>query len=116
MKLILPYPDKNLNPNRRSGKHWAATKKVKDAAFEAAFYIARQAYNAIEVKHEPVPLVITFVRSNKCRFDLDNALASCKPYLDGIAAGMKIDDQYFCPITLDRNYVKGKSFITVEIG
>lgn len=114
--LTLPYPDKSLNPNRKSGKHWAATKKVKDAAFEAAFYMARIAYASVTVPHEPIPLTITFTKGTKARFDLDNAFASCKSYMDGIASGMKIDDQYFCPIILNKNYVKGQYFITVEIG
>ena len=116
MKLILPYPDKNLNPNRRSGKHWAATKKVKDAAFESAFYIARQAYNLIEVKHEPIPLIITFVRKDSRCVDLDNLLSASKSMLDGIAQGMRINDKYFEPITIQRGHDKASSYTIVQIG
>lgn len=114
--LTLPYPDKSLNPNRKSGKHWATTKKVKDAAFEAAYYMARVAYASIIVPTQALPLVITFVRKDKRYVDLDNLLSASKSTLDGIAQGMKLDDKYFEPITIKRGHDKEQSYMKVEIG
>lgn len=114
--LTLPYPDKSLNPNRKSGKHWATTKKVKDEAFEAAFYMARIAYASVTVPEQSIPLVITFVRKDKRYVDLDNLLSSCKSMLDGIAQGMKLDDKFFEPITIKRGHDKIGSYTKVEIG
>lgn len=114
--LTLPYPDKSLNPNRKSGKHWATTKKVKDAAFEAAFYMARIAYASVNVPAEPIPLVITYVRKDKRYVDLDNLLSSSKSMIDGIAQGMRIDDKFFEPITIKRGNDKLVSYTKVEIG
>lgn len=114
--LTLPYPDKSLNPNRKSGRHWATTKKVKDEAFDAAFYMARIAYASVTVPHEPIPLTITYVRKDKRYVDLDNLLSSSKSLLDGIAQGMKINDKYFEPITIKRGHDKEKSYTKVEIG
>jgi hypothetical protein len=114
--LTLPYPDKSLNPNRKSGRHWAVTKKVKDAAFEAAYYMARIAYASVTVPSEPIPLTITFVRKDKRYVDLDNLLSASKSMIDGIAQGMKIDDRYFEPITVKRGHDKDNSFTIIEIG
>lgn len=114
--LTLPYPDKSLNPNRKSGRHWATTKKAKDTAFEEAFYAARTCYASVQVPHEPIPLVITFVRKDKRYVDLDNLLSASKSMIDGIAQGMQINDKYFEPITLKRGHDKELSFTRVEIG
>ena len=115
--LILPYPDPSLNPNRSHGRHWKATRKAKDEAFEAAYMTTSVVYASIKnIPHEPIPLHITFVRQDKRRVDLDNLLASCKQFLDGIAQAMKIDDKLFDPITITRGHDKEKSFTKVEIG
>lgn len=114
--LTLPYPDKSLNPNRKSGRHWATTKAAKDSAFEAAYHMARIAYASVTVPHEPTPLVITFVRKDKRYVDLDNLLSACKSMLDGLAQGMKINDKYFEPITVKRGHNKECSYTVVEIG
>lgn len=115
-KLTLPYPDKSLNPNRKSGRHWATTKKVKDIAFEAAYDMARIAYASVTVPHEPIPLTITFVRKDKRYVDLDNLLSASKSMIDGIAQGMQINDKYFEPITVKRGHDKEYSYTVVEIG
>lgn len=113
--ITLPYPDSRLNPNKSNGRHWGSTKAIKDDAKLIATRCAQIVYASITVESKPTPLKITFVKPTRARFDLDNAYASCKYYLDGIALGMGIDDQYFYPITLDKRYEKGQSYITVEI-
>jgi Holliday junction resolvase RusA-like endonuclease len=115
-KITLPYPDRSLNPNRKSGRHWATTKKVKDEAFETAFYAARVCYASVTVPDEPIALTITYVRKDKRYVDLDNLLSASKSILDGIAQGMRIDDKRFEPITIKRGYDKEGSYMVVELG
>jgi len=115
-KLTLPYPDKSLNPNRASGRHWKSTRAAKDSAFEAAYHMARIAYASVTVPHQPIPLTITFVRKDKRYVDLDNLLSASKSMIDGIAQGMNINDKYFEPITVKRGHDKDNSFTVIEIG
>ena len=114
--ITLPYPSSKLNPNQSNGRHWQSTKNIKQSHREIAKNLAQCAYASVTVENQPTPLTITFVKATRARFDLDNALASAKYYLDGIAAGMGIDDQHFHPITLMRGYEKGNAYMKVEIG
>jgi crossover junction endodeoxyribonuclease RusA len=117
MKRIikLPYPDPSLNPNRKNGKHWAATKSLKDSAKEAGYYMAKICYASETPEKVKTPVTITFTQSDKRKRDLDNLLAASKPAIDGIAQGMGIDDTLFEPITVKRAY-DTQSYMTVEIG
>lgn len=115
MKLILPYPDKELMPNRKNGHHWAKTKGSKDTARDEAFYITLGAMKANALHTDGlIPLNITFVQSDKRHRDLDNLLAASKPAIDGIAKALNVDDSIFEPITIKRGY-NTKSFMEVEI-
>jgi crossover junction endodeoxyribonuclease RusA len=113
--ITLPYPDPSLSPNRKNGKHWGATKAVKDTAFETGYYMAKVCYASEKPESVPTPLTITFTQSDKRKRDLDNLLAASKPAIDGIAQGMGIDDSLFEPITLKRAY-DTQSYMVVEIG
>jgi hypothetical protein len=113
--LILPYPDKSLNPNRKTGRHWAVTKKAKDVAFEVAYYEAKLAYSGVTVVEQAMTMTITYVRKDKRMVDLDNLLSASKSIIDGIAQGMKINDKYFEPIIIKRGY-DTNSYMRVEIG
>lgn len=113
--LTLPYPDKSLNPNRKSGRHWAVTKKAKDIGFEAGYYAAKEAFGNTKLLPQAMPLVITYVRKDKRMVDLDNLLSASKSLIDGIAQGMGIDDKYFEPITIKRG-IDTNSYMLVEVG
>lgn len=114
-KITLPYPNPALSPNRKNGKHWGATKAIKDTALADGYYMALIAYASVKVESKPMPLTITFTQSDKRKRDLDNLLAASKPALDGIAKAMGIDDHLFTPITILRAY-DTQSYMTVEIG
>lgn len=87
--IDLPWPHKWLSPNARV--HWArkaaATKKARvDAAWlarEAGF--TRMDANAIKA-------TVIFSPKTARAYDIDNALASLKPAIDGIAAVVGVDD------------------------
>lgn len=92
MKLELPYPPRALNPNEKS--HWApkarATKKYKNTCF----WIATAATKP-DLKNYKITLSLTFHPPIKRNRDIDNAIASMKAGLDGIAAAWKVNDTRF---------------------
>lgn len=115
MIIKLPSPDKDLMPNRRLGKHWAATIVKKDNARDKAYLLTLEALRGCRVIFiGMIPLTIIFVQSDKRHRDLDNLLASAKSSLDGVAKGLKVDDRLFEPITVKRRY-DTKSYMIVEL-
>jgi Holliday junction resolvase RusA-like endonuclease len=92
-------------PNRKLGSHWAKTVKAKDNARDNAYCLTLEALQTHKrVKSGFMPLVITFVQSDKRHRDLDNLLASAKSALDGFAKALKVDDSIFEPITIKRGF------------
>jgi len=115
MIINLPYPNKELMPNRKNGKHWGATVKAKDNASANAYYITLEALQTQKYDHIGlIPLTITFVQSDKRHRDLDNLLAASKSTIDGIAKALKVDDSIFEPITILRGF-EATSKMIVEI-
>lgn len=122
MKIVLPWPDAGLNPNRYKGAHWAAVAKLRKAAREAAYWVARAAL-VQNAKEQGVPmfvggqlrLQITFLTPNRQARDLDNLLAALKPSLDGIADCLGTDDSKFEPITISRGYGGKPGSVVVEV-
>lgn len=114
--ITLPYPNMNLSPNKKHGKHWTSTQAAKKDAFLLGLVGARVCYASVKCESEPTPLKITFVQSDKRKRDLDNLLSASKASIDGIAQGMGINDSLFEPITLLRGYDKDYSYMRVEIG
>ena len=99
LKLTFPYPPSELNPNKRL--HWAQKVKLKNQQKDLGFALAsRYADEFLDAKS--VALSFVFYADSKRGYDLDNALASCKSLLDGIAQGININDKKFRPITIDR--------------
>ena len=89
----LPWPAMALWPNTRA--HWFYTNREFQVAKNFAFFVAReQGVTAYEKRPSEIALRLTFY-NGKRRYDLDNALAASKAYIDGIAAALTIDDRYF---------------------
>lgn len=103
MQIKLPYPNKDLMPNRKNGKHWGATVEVKNDAFAQAFYLTKEAVGTTKLEGK-VAITLTFVQDDKRHRDLDNLLAASKSMLDGVAHALGIDDKNFEPITIMRRY------------
>lgn len=102
MKIILPWPDKRLSPNARV--HWRAkVDPKKDARSDAAnaTYVALgrglRDVRASLAGDSPIPVSITFYPPDGRRRDRDNAQASLKHALDGIADALGVDDYRFRP-------------------
>lgn len=90
--ITLPWPAKELSPNARV--HWAQKSKAAKLAKQYAFVHAKEARLASHGQGK-VTLYMEFVKPSKRRNDLDNMIASCKAYIDGIAEAIGIDDSRF---------------------
>lgn len=91
MRLILPWPPRELSPNARS--HWA--KKAKAAkSYRHACRIITFA-SGIKAPEGRILLVLEFVPPSRQRRDDDNLVAAFKAGRDGIADALGIDDSRF---------------------
>jgi len=91
-------PDSNLNPNKRV--HWGALADAKRNAKQVMMSALKDNDNPVFIPDKPYEsaiLKIEFVagfrdRQRKNR-DMDNLLASAKPYIDGLVdGGVIVDD------------------------
>lgn len=115
IKVVLPWPDSALLPNRKNGQHWASYQKQKANARALGFYSTRQ-QNVTLFVNTPAHLKIVFYAPDKRKRDLDNLLAAMKPSLDGIAKALNMDDSLFRPITIDlRHDQEKKGFVEVYL-
>jgi crossover junction endodeoxyribonuclease RusA len=97
MKISLPFPDPSLMPNRKNGRHWSATNNIR----QYCRFLAKTSVPEMGILPEFVPLTVVFNSPDKRHRDLDNLLAACKSYIDGIADGLQINDKRFRPILID---------------
>jgi crossover junction endodeoxyribonuclease RusA len=90
----LPFPAKVLWPNGRPA-HWAEKARAVKSARKAAWAAAL----AAGVKSLPVgdgyAISVTVYPKTRNAIDADNAVASLKASLDGIADALGVDDQTF---------------------
>jgi crossover junction endodeoxyribonuclease RusA len=111
--VILPWPNRKLSPNARI--HWAASAKQKTYERYTAKMLTFAAGGGA-LPGGDLQLEITFCPPRRGRWDRDNALASLKAALDGVADALGIDDSRFDPVILRRGaYVKGGT-VVVKIG
>lgn len=89
MLIILPWPPTALSPNARG--HWSKLAKAKKAYREACAWTAKL-HGASPIQADRLHLTLEFVPPSRRAFDLDNALASCKAGLDGLADVLCVDD------------------------
>jgi crossover junction endodeoxyribonuclease RusA len=97
IKLTLPFPPPELNPNKRL--HWTQKTKIKNAEKEMGYALALPHRGCFGSSN--IHVYMWFHAETKRSFDLDNALASSKAVLDGLALGLGVNDRQFRPITID---------------
>lgn len=91
--IVLPWPAKELNPNSRV--HWSVKSRYAKKARADAFFATQAAgWKKGEVKGK-ADLWIYFYPPNKRKRDDDNLLSAFKPFRDGIADALGVDDQNF---------------------
>lgn len=95
-ELVLPWPSRDLHPNSRG--HWSKRAKAAKAARQSGFVLAREAgWREMTLPDGPLHLWIDGYPTDRRRRDADGLLSSLKPWLDGIADSMGIDDRRFVP-------------------
>lgn len=115
MRVELPFPPAELNPNRKNGKHWGTTHAAKASYRHTCWVLSLQACGAFQAPDGDIALRVTFVQPDKRRRDRDNLLAACKSALDGFAAALKVDDSRFEPVTICRQFGKKPGSVLLEV-
>lgn len=105
MRLTLPLPPASLSPNKRN--HWAVTSKAKKVEREQAHAMTLEWVDLNRVfKKQTIGnhLKVTYYLPGNRKRDADNLLAASKAALDGMADALRINDNVFNPITVERVY------------
>jgi len=94
--IILPLPDPVLSPNARV--HWAKKAKAAKSYREVAQWAAFKKMHPAPAKWEKSSYKARFYFPTARRRDADNAIASLKSALDGVAdAGLVVNDSGLWP-------------------
>jgi crossover junction endodeoxyribonuclease RusA len=94
MELVLPWPSKELSPNTRN--HWARRSKAAKEARKYAFLLAvSHGWRKMKIPEGRLHLWIEFHPPTRRMPDDDNMLSRFKPYRDGLADALSIDDKRF---------------------
>lgn len=89
--IELQWPNKILNPNNK--RHWATEYKARKKQKNDAFFLAKS--QPIPALQDSYQIEITFYPPDNRRRDEDNAIASLKGAIDGIALAWGVDDSKF---------------------
>ena len=109
--IMLPWPDKDLSPNARV--HWRKKAEAVKLAREVGHYSAHG--REIEYNGRFVAEFI-FHPPDRRRRDLDNCLASCKSYIDGVCDYVGIDDSQIKRKTLEWGALVEGGSVELRIG
>lgn len=90
--IILPWPDKALSPNARVN-FWVRSKAAKKAREDA--HKATIDAKCVVPDTETIRLHLTFYPPTNQKRDDDNFIARFKPFRDGIADALGVDDSRF---------------------
>ena len=113
--IILPWPAPELNPNSRT--HYRAKAALAKEARGYGYAVASVTDGGGSLpgyRGNIATRIIFYPPDNRGR-DLDNAYASMKPYIDGLADALGINDKQLRPVTLDWCAVVAGGRVTVEI-
>ncbi len=113
-ELILPWPHKDLSPNGRV--HWRAKHRASKKGRAQGYILALEAGCKLwELPAGNLHLWLTFYPPTKMLPDDDNMLARFKPYRDGIADALGIDDKRFISHPLVSTEVRKGGQVVVRI-
>ena len=110
MRVVLPWPCRELSPNARV--HWAKKARVAKNYRAVAHTMARKVLWPVNL--EIARVVIEFYPPDNRRRDLDNMLASMKPAIDGIAAAIGVDDSKW-EISMKKGAAVEGGLVVVEV-
>ena len=120
IEISLPFPATQLMPNRARRNHWAVRAQYAQTARGSAKY---ETLNALPHNDAPtfepqerIPLRLEFHPPDLRPRDLDNCLAACKAYIDGVSEALGINDKMYAPIVLDWGKVTKGGKVILQIG
>ena len=90
--LTLPWPPKELSPNKRL--HWARTAAIRARYREACFFLTKEARLRVDWEG-PIHLWLDFYPPDRRHRDDDNMISSFKAGRDGLAEALGINDRRF---------------------
>ncbi len=102
MRVVLPWPDKRLNPNAKRRSHWRSYNgAIKDdratgstlTCVAVPLCVKRQ----LAAGEGKIALTITFYPPDRRRRDDDGMISAFKHMRDGIADALGVDDHRFRP-------------------
>jgi crossover junction endodeoxyribonuclease RusA len=104
--LVITIPlDRNLprelSPNHRGRSHWPRTNAVAQARGDGRNAVLgavdpNDPYQCFQTSRWPLTLHVVVARHGRANeLDHDNAIASCKAYIDGIADALGVNDRNF---------------------
>lgn len=116
IEVRLPWPSKKtgLSPNARlnAGPKARAVKAAREMAWGLA--LEARAHLHPWPEHGPIFVHLSFVPHRGSAPDIDNAIASMKAFLDGIADAMKVNDRRF-KLSYDMLPGKQEPYVIAEI-
>lgn len=116
-EIIFGWPDRALHPNERV--HWSKKAVSAKAARRTAFLLAFEAgWKNVQWPEGRLHLWITFFPPDRRRRDDDGLLTSFKPFRDGIADLIGIDDNRFVshPLVSEEIRVPGQMVVRITGG
>lgn len=98
LRLELPFPDARFGPNARHDRRAlaGAIKKAKnDSAFLVLEALGRSHPWRLAAPSCRIRIDFRFIPKALYAYDEDNLVARMKPYLDGVAEGLRCNDRLF---------------------
>jgi hypothetical protein len=112
--IIFPWPARVLHPNART--HWAAKAKAAKAARLEGWAMAHQAgWDRERWPEGRLHLWLDFYPPDHRRRDDDGLLTCAKPWRDGIADAIGIDDVHFVSHPYVRDEVRKGGQVVVRL-
>ena len=90
VSVQLPWPAKELSPNRR--QHWAKKATAVDLYRAGCRHVAGKLQLPTGADQQPLHLFLDFFPPDRRRYDIDNLIARMKSGIDGFFSGLGIDD------------------------
>ena len=116
-KITLPYPHRDLGPNRARNVHWGRKAKLVREYREEAYIQARaELFELSPPQHKTLNSRATFYVKDKRKRDRDNLQAMLKPAFDGFQdAGLVEDDCWITHHPCEIKYDKDNPRVEIEL-
>lgn len=111
LKVTIQWPPRELNPNTHC--HWRVKAKTGKNYKRDVFYLCKLAGFTKLDNYEKLHVWLDFFPPSNHKIDQDNALASCKHMLDGIAEALGVDDSKFVLHPFFHEEIGGKVVVQI---